>query len=49
MLGEDLIYLGDGVVEGGFGDVGHEDGGAFAGEEDGCFEADTTGRIGELY
>lgn len=43
VLGEDLVYFGEGFLESWFGDVGHEDGSAFAGEKDGGFEADTTG------
>ena len=43
VLGKVLVYFGEGLFKSGFGDVGHEDGSAFAGEEDGCFEADTTG------
>ena len=43
MLGYDFIYFGDCFREGWFGDVGHEHGGAFAGEEDRCFEADAAG------
>lgn len=40
---EDGVDLFEGGGEGGRGDVGHEDRGALAQEEDGCFEADTTG------
>lgn len=32
--------FGDGLSEGGLGDVGHQDRGALAEEEDGCLEAD---------
>ena len=40
---EDGVDFREGGGKGGFGDVGHEDGGAFAGEEDGGFEADAAG------
>lgn len=41
--GEDGVDAGEGGGEEGVGEVGHEDGGAFAEKEDGCFEADAAG------
>jgi len=41
-VGDDLLHLGDGLGQGGLRDVGHEDVGAFAGEENGGFETDAT-------
>lgn len=43
VVGDHFLDFGEGFGEGGLGDVGHEDGGAFAREEDGCFEADAAG------
>lgn len=40
---EDGVDFGEGGGEGGFGDVGHENGSTFAGKEDGGFEANTAG------
>ena len=38
-----VVVVGDEFLDFFEGDVGHEDGGAFAGEEDGCFETDSAG------
>lgn len=47
MVGYDFADFGYGFGEGGGGDVGHEDAGAFAGEEDAGFETDAArGRVG---
>lgn len=43
MIGDGFLDLGYGFGEGGFGNVGHEDGSAFTGEEDGGFETDSAG------
>ena len=43
--GDELLELGGGFVKGRLGYVGHEDVGAFFGEEDTCFETDATGHV----
>lgn len=44
-IGNYFLHFGEGFGEGGLGDVGHEDVGAFAGKEDGGFKADATGDL----
>ena len=38
-----MLELGGGLVKGWLGNVGHEDVGAFLGEENACFQADAAG------
>lgn len=44
-IGNKLLDLGSGLLEGREGDVGHQDGGTLLGEEDGGLEANATGVI----
>ena len=43
--GDELFELGRGLVKRWLGDVGHEDVGAFFGEENACFEPDAAGHV----
>lgn len=44
-IGNKLLDLGSGLLEGREGDVGHQDGGTLLGEEDGGLEANATGEV----
>jgi hypothetical protein len=41
--GDELLDLGEGLFEGRFGNVGHDDAGTLLGEKDGRLEANATG------
>ena len=46
--GDELLELGRGLIKGWFGDIGHEHAGTFFGEEDACFETNTTDHVSQL-